>query len=197
MWNSAHWTVPNKPGIFALTAAPSRRQSKKANSRTVIASTYPLQQNELFGALTEAELSRISALCSDFVAIEDATVFTAGRNASHLYLVAQGQIALQRSIRVPHATRPRRTPIVICRPGDIVGWSALVEPYKYTLSAVAWQSSRLIRIDSATLRKALRADPEMGYKVMISLSAVMGRRLNQTTSGLINEREASIIRDIA
>ena len=46
-----------------------------------------LQQNELFGSLTETELSRLAPLCSDFVAIEDSVVFSEGRTASHLYIV--------------------------------------------------------------------------------------------------------------
>ena len=150
-----------------------------------------LQDNELFGSLTEDELSKIAPLCSDFVAIEGATILMEGRNASHLYVVTDGQVALQKWIRPPHGTRSRRTTITLCRPGEIVGWSALVEPYKYTLSAVAWEHTRLINIDAKMLRRTLDTHPEIGYKVMSSLAAVVLRRLRQTTGTLINEREVS------
>ena len=151
-----------------------------------------LQSNELFEALTEDELSTLSPLCSEFVAAEDATIFAEGRNSSRVYVITEGQIALQRAIRVPHATRSRRTTVALCRTGDVVGWSALVEPYRYTLSAVAWDSSRLISIDAKMLRKALDMYPEMGFKVMKSLSGVMGRRLAQTTEALINAQQVSL-----
>ena len=70
-----------------------------------------------------------------------------------------------------------------------MGWSGLVEPYKYTLSAVAWESSKLIRMDAKLLRKALDAHPEIGYKVTRSLSGIMSLRLTQITHALISERE--------
>ena len=82
-----------------------------------------LQSNELFEALTEDELSTLSPLCSEFVAAEDATIFAEGRNASRVYVITEVQIALQRAIRVPHATRSRRTTVALCRTVDVVGWS--------------------------------------------------------------------------
>ena len=150
-----------------------------------------MQDSELFAELTEAELSKLAPLCSEFVAVEGGVIFTEGRNASNLYLVAEGQVALQKAIRVPHATRSRRTTIVVCHPGDVVGWSAIVEPYKYTLSAVGWESSRLVSIEARMLRRAFDMYPEMAYKVMRSLSSVISRRLKQTADTLISERKLS------
>ena len=157
----------------------------------MIESITPLQENELFETLTDDELSQFKPLCSDFVAVQDATIFTEGRLASHMYLVTEGQVALQKSIRPPHGTRSRRTTIAVCSPRGVVGWSALVEPYRYTISAMAWKSTRLISIDAKMLRRALDLYPEMGFKVMRSLSAVMSRRLSQTTEALIKQREMS------
>lgn len=151
----------------------------------------PLQDSELFRALTPEELSKIGLLCTDFVVIEGGAVFTEGREASHLYLVARGKIGLQKSIRAPHGRRSRRTTITVCGPGEALGWSALVEPHKYTLSAVAWESSKLVRIDSKMLRRALDKSPEIESKVIRSLSVVMSRRFRQITSTLISEREAA------
>lgn len=52
----------------------------------------------------------------------------------------------------------------------------VVPPNKYTLSGIAWQSARVISVESATLRLAA-----MGSKVMKSLLYVMATRLRQTT----------------
>ena len=150
-----------------------------------------LARNELFGTLAKRELSRLAPICTDFVAVEDALIFREGSNAAHLYLVSEGQVALQKAVRVAHATRSRRTTVDICHPGDLLGWSGLVEPHKYTLSAVAWGSCRLISVDAKMLRRALGLYPGIGYKVMCSLSQVMARRLRQTTDALTSEREIS------
>ena len=154
-----------------------------------------LRENELFGPLAGDELSIIAPACSTFSVIEDGLLFTEGRTASHLYLVAEGQIALQKAVRAPHRRRSRRTTIGLCRPGEVVGWSALVEPYKHPLSATAWESSKLIRVDSKLLRKAMDMHPEIGYKVMVALSVVVSRRLAQLAHVLASERERSVFGD--
>ena len=161
---------------------------------TMISEGLSLQECELFRGLTKDELSKLKHLCSDRVVVQDSTLFTEGREATHLYVVTEGQIALQKAMRAPHSRPSRRATIGICRAGDIAGWSSLVEPYKYTLSAVAWQPSKLIRIDSVTLRRALDIYPDMGYKVMKALSAIIASRLRQITTTLINERESFLSR---
>ena len=157
----------------------------------MIGSVGPLRQSELFARLSEEQLGRVLPLCADCVVSEDAIIFAEGRDASHVYLVISGEVALQKAVRVPHATGPRRTTVAMCHPGDVIGWSALVEPYRYTLSAVAWTPARLISIDAGMLREAMDQDPEMGHKVAKSLSLVVSRRLRQTTDTLIHEREVS------
>lgn len=157
----------------------------------MLSSLAPLRYCELFGNLEEEELARLAPLCSDYVVVEDAMVFTEGGKASHIYVLKEGKLALQKAIRTPNARSPRRTTVAFCNPEEIVGWSSLVDPFKYTLSAVAWNSSRLIRIDSRQLRKLLESHPEMGFKVMSSLSSVFSRRLKQTTESLISQREVS------
>ena len=82
--------------------------------------TPQLHQSELFNTLSEEEISRLVPLCSQFATIEDSVLFTEGRSASYLYVVVEGEIALQKSVRVPHGTSLRRTTITICRPGEIV-----------------------------------------------------------------------------
>ncbi len=151
-----------------------------------------LRSSELFRTLTEEQVSRFAPLCSRFAAVEDALIFKEGREASHLYVVSEGQIALQKALRGRHGKRARRTIVAVCRPGEILGWSALVEPSKYTLSALAWESSVLIRIESQMLRRVLERSPEIGAAVMGSLAVVMSRRLRQITDMLINEREVSL-----
>ena len=147
-----------------------------------------LQRSELFGTLTEDELCVLTPFCRDYVVIEDAMIFTEGRQASYLYVLTEGKVALQKFIRAPHARRSRRTTITLCYPGETVGWSSLVAPHNYTFSAVAWESSKLIRIDAQVLRKALNMYPELGFKVMSALSSVTCRRLRNTMDALISER---------
>ena len=152
-----------------------------------------LRRSELFSDLTEDELCVLMPFCTDTAIAEDGMVFNEGQDASHVYVLTEGKIALQKHIRAPHARHSRRTTITLCYPSETVGWSALVEPFKYTLSAVAWESCKLIKIDASNLRRALAAYPEVGYKVTASLAEVMSRRLRHTIDALINQREISFL----
>ena len=69
-----------------------------------------------------------------------------------------------------------------------------MEPYTYSLSAVAWDSSRLIGLDAKKMRATLGEHPEVGYKVMRALSVVTARRLNQMAEVLGRELLYSAIR---
>lgn len=117
--------------------------------------------------------------------------FYSQRVALHhtIYIIIEGRVALQKAIRVPHGTHLRRTTVSVCGPGEAIGWSALVEPREYTLSAIAWEPSRLIGIEAGLLQLALDAFPEIGYRIMRSLSTIMSRRLGLTTAALTYERE--------
>ncbi len=150
-----------------------------------------LQKSELFGALTEDELLVLMPMCADFEVIENGLIIGEGQRATHLYVLTEGKVALQKRIRAPRA-KSRHTTITLCYPGEAIGWSALAEPYKYTLSGRAWESSNLIRIDGQMLRRAFEMYPTLGYKVMTALSALTSRRLRQTVDALINEREITI-----
>ena len=65
----------------------------------------------------------------------------------------------------------------------------MVEPYQYILTAMVWESCRLISIDAELLRKAAQANPSTGFQIRRALSAIMSRRIRQITSALVSERE--------
>ena len=153
-----------------------------------------LQENELFASRSDDEVKRLAPLCSDFAAVEGSVLFREGRAASRLFLVTDGQIALRKGIRSPLGKRWRHTTVAVCRPGEAVGWSALVQPYRHPLSAVAWESSRLLRIDAKIVRKMLDSSPELENKVMKALSMVAAHRLTQMAEALGRELSYATMR---
>lgn len=151
-----------------------------------------LSQTELLFGLSEQEIAALAPLCHQIDTLEAATVFPEGTPATHLYVITEGQVALQKSVRAPHAVWPRRTTVAVCQSGELIGWSALIAPFQYTLSALAWSPTTPFRFVSSRLRRTLEAQLEIGFKVMRSVSAVVSRRLTQTMDALINARELPI-----
>jgi CRP-like cAMP-binding protein len=71
-------------------------------------------------------------------------------------------------------------------PGDVVGWSALVPPYRATSTAVAVEPTRLLAFDGASLRKALQEDPALAATVYPRVLEAVARRLGATRHQLLD-----------
>jgi len=91
-----------------------------------------------------------------------AEVLRAGSPTPFLALVEGGRIALR--LRVPE--RGGRVTIVTVEPGELIGWSAVVPPYRATIDAVATEPTRLAVYDAPTLRDALAADCELAAALL-------------------------------
>ena len=87
----------------------------------MIDSIFPLRDSELFGGLSGKDLSWIASVWEDSRVGEGALLFAQGHSAAWLYVITEGLIALQTSIRAPHATQPRRTTVALCGRGEIMG----------------------------------------------------------------------------
>ena len=156
----------------------------------MINSIFPLKECELFNGLDDDELARVAIICSEIELAEGTSLFSERQSAERIYVVTRGQVALHKSIETFQAQPSRRfATVAFCTPGQVVGWSALVEPYRYTLSATAWEPSQLLGISSGLLRRAMELNPGVGYRIMKALSEVMGRRLQQVTKSLTVARE--------
>ena len=154
----------------------------------MINSIFPLRECELFKSLEDEELSRVAIICSELDMAEGAPLFVEGQAADRIYIVTQGRVALHKSVE--SSTR-RFATVAFCCQGEVVGWSGLVEPYRYTLSATAWEPCQLLGISARLLRRALELNPGIGYRMMRSLSEVMARRLQQVTRSLTAARDMS------
>lgn len=97
-----------------------------------------------------------------------------GDTADALYLVLEGKIDLKITID-PKSQRQQHISTVT--DGHMMGWSALVEPYIYTLSAIAVADCRLVALEASAVRDIMERNPEIGYTVMKRLAKAIGARL--------------------
>ena len=96
-------------------------------------------------------------------------------------IVASGRVALRLLV-------PERGTVTILtvEPGDIVGWSAIVPPYRATSTAVAVEPSRILTIDAITLRRSLRDDPALAATVYPRVLEAVARRMGATRHQLLD-----------
>jgi CRP-like cAMP-binding protein len=81
-----------------------------------------------------------------------------------------------------------RGPIVIetVGPGDAVGWSWLVAPYRWTFDARALQPVGALAIDGACLRAKSLEDPALGFALLSRVTQELLERLQATRVRLLD-----------
>jgi hypothetical protein len=70
--------------------------------------------------------------------------------------------------------------------GDLLGWSWLFPPYRWSFDAKALGETSLISFDGACLRGKCESDPVLGYELMKRISQVIIDRLQATRMRLLD-----------
>jgi len=147
-----------------------------------------LKSSELFGGLETGHLKKVGDWCRGSSYREGEMVFKEGDEAKEIYVLVSGRVALEMEVR-PVPSRPGiPTAVEVVTEGETLGWSALVEPYVYTLSARCMSNCEVLAINGDMLRKVMADDVGLGYELMKRLTKIVSLRLAHTrlrlTSGL-------------
>lgn len=73
-------------------------------------------------------------------------------------------------------------------PGDAIGWSALVDPRRYRVSAHALELSHAVALPGDTLQKLCDQEPEFGVTIFRRVLQTIGSRLRFTRVRLVARR---------
>jgi len=112
-------------------------------------------------------------------------IFRQGEPARHFYLLVEGRVRLSLG-------HEQLLAYVASEPGDLLGWSSLVEYGTYSASAECLVPVKVLKIEKRRLDEILQQDPASGMAVYKNLSAVIGRRLvnsYQATLSVHGERQ--------
>jgi CRP-like cAMP-binding protein len=131
-----------------------------------------LGQHPFFFGMSEDHLRKMAACASAVEFAPGETIFHEGAPADACYLILDGDVALE-------LTAPGRGPHVLqtLHAGDILGWSWLFAPYKWSFDAQSLNETTALRFDAAELRDTKEADPTFGYDLLTRFAEVMVRRL--------------------
>ena len=137
-----------------------------------------LRQVETFQSLSDDELSAISKLTIEKQHVFGDRLFKDGDSATHLWVVKEGTIDLR--FDLPGRETSEESTLSSIGAKKIVGWSSLVPPYKYKLSAYcASAQCKVLLIERKILREFLNSHPKTGYQVMAAMLRVVGRRFQR------------------
>jgi CRP-like cAMP-binding protein/1-acyl-sn-glycerol-3-phosphate acyltransferase len=132
------------------------------------------------------ELSRRARM----VAVEANTpVFTEGEPATTFYLLASGAV----EIAFAGPAGRRSIDHTVTHPGHPIGWTAMVEPYRYRVTALAREVTRLLVLDRELLEGHARAHPAFGVALMRAVIGLVGDRLRATRLRLVARRYDDVV----
>ncbi len=147
-----------------------------------------LKACEVFSALNHDELGKVASLVLEKQYDAGTVLFREGDSADELLVLKEGKVAVQ--ITLPEALEQmgRKITVDVVNRNEIVGWSALVEPYIYTLTGVCLQAVEVLSISGNEFRRLIRDDRSIDYKVLKQLIKVVASRLDNARQVLISER---------
>ena len=147
-------------------------------------------QPDLLRGLPQSEVDRILALGSRITVASGAELFALGAVADCLYVIERGLLRLT----LPMQVRGKQEDIMLEErsPGQTVGWSALIPPYRFTLKATAMLEADVIALSRDALRIYMEANPATGYGVALNLAAVIGQRLQMFQAMWLREMQRMV-----
>jgi signal-transduction protein with cAMP-binding, CBS, and nucleotidyltransferase domain len=151
-----------------------------------------LENIEAFEDLDDDQLTAIKDCCEIAEFKRGAEIFAAGETPEHFWVVLEGQVNLIWD--VPDGPNLPENTITTLSEGMSFGWSSLVPPYRYHLSAhCASRSCKTVRIQTGCLRQLFEDDARLGYMVMSKVMIVAGQRFHQLQDEVARRRGHDII----
>jgi CRP-like cAMP-binding protein len=154
-----------------------------------------LKNSDLFKGLDDSRLKKVAQLCRSKAFQRGEVAFNEGEEATELFLLSDGRVVLEMDVSAPGQS-PLPTGMEIVNGGEIFGWSAVVEPYVYKLTARCMTVCNTLAVKGDMLQKMMAEDTGLGYHVMKKLSEIIALRLTYTrlrlTSGVgipLSDRE--------
>lgn len=131
-----------------------------------------LQRYRYFAGLPQSLLEQIAWISSVRPFKTGERLIEEGAPASQLMIVKSGQVDI-----IYRIGDGREVTAESAVGGDVIAWSALLEPYVLTASGVGRKDGELIAIEAARLREMCNADSWLGYRLMTEIARGLRDRL--------------------
>jgi len=150
-------------------ADPTDDPTGRSEPVPIVATLPPGPRERLLALVTRRELDA------------GATFMHEGDVTKSMSIIVRGRIALR--LRVPERGA---VTILTLDPGDIVGWSAIVSPYRATTSATTLEPTELATIPADELRAILASDAEVAAAFLPPVMETIAARVAATRDQLLD-----------
>jgi CRP-like cAMP-binding protein len=139
-------------------------------------------ESYLFRNLGEAALQVIREHGSERAYGGSDQVFREGDKADNFYVLEEGSVHLVMGCAEDLC-------FTVDRAGEMFGWSALVEPYRYRATARCTSPTRLLVIPRSAVEEVERDYPRDGIVIFKNLAAIVTERLCEAYQEVLSETD--------
>jgi CRP/FNR family transcriptional regulator, cyclic AMP receptor protein len=141
-----------------------------------------LSKHAFFGGLSTETLSFLSNCCRRVDIAKGHVLFHQGETADKFFVLLSGNI----SIEMPAILGPS---LVIQSLGQdqVLGWSWLISPYKWSFQAKAIEDADLLQFDGKAILAQCELDPKFGYELLKKFAELMSVRLDSARQKMMEE----------
>jgi len=125
-----------------------------------------------FAGISDESIKQLAMIAEEQAVSADTVMFREGDPADHVAVILKGEVNIQYTL----GNGELRTVDTLVD-GDLLMWSALVEPYKATAQATTTKETHLAKIKAAKLRTLCEEDPMLGYRLMTQVAKMLANRL--------------------
>ena len=144
--------------------------------------TEYLSTHEFFSGFSDDNLKFLCECSSTREIKKGQILFRQGENADKFYVVRNGRI----SIQMPAIMGPNLE-IQALGKDQVLGWSWLISPYKWSFQAMAEEDSELLMFDGTAILARCEQEPKFGYELLKKFAALMSMRLDAARQKMMDE----------
>jgi CRP/FNR family transcriptional regulator, cyclic AMP receptor protein len=138
-----------------------------------------LRQAAIFQDLDDGELARVAEVCGEQKFAVGEVVFKEGEPGNRLFIVADGEIRISRTI--PGSGEEA---LAVLKPGSCFGEMAVFDRSERSTDAIANTSCTLLTISRSDFELVLDFNRDIAYKVLWSVVRLLSTRLRATNDNL-------------
>ena len=158
--------------IFFFCAIIDNREKivKKEAKDMAIMEASPTKESDLFKGVSNRVIGEIGQGAVEVVFEPDTFIFKTDDEASTIYELVEGTVDIM-------VLEKEHMQYTVTRPGEIFGWSAMIEPYVYTGTARAATLVKAIGINRNIIEATVTRHPAEGLIIYKNLAGIIGQRL--------------------
>jgi CRP/FNR family transcriptional regulator, cyclic AMP receptor protein len=141
-----------------------------------------LSAHAFFNGFSGDTLLYLCENSSEFAIKKGQILFEQGEYADKFYVVRSGRIAIQ----MPAIMGPSLE-IQTLGKDQVLGWSWLISPYKWSFQALPEEDSELLMFDGIAILTRCEEEPRFGYELLKKFAALMSNRLDVARQKMMEE----------